>query len=229
MLYPMSPKVVELKRKLESFMDRHIYPNEERFYREAEELGPWEVYPVVEELKPQARAEGLWNLFLPESSTAPGLTNLEYAPLCEVMGRSHLAPGGVQLLGARHRQHGGAGALRHAGAAGALAGAAARRRDPLLLRDDRAGGRLERRDQHRELDRARRRRLRHQRPQVVHHQRDRPALQDLHLHGQDRPGQRRPPPAAVDDPGADGHARRRGRSGRCRCSASTACPTALPR
>jgi len=47
MLYPMSPKVVELKRRLESFMDRHIYPNEERFYREAEELGPWKVYPVA--------------------------------------------------------------------------------------------------------------------------------------------------------------------------------------
>ena len=45
MLYPMSPKVVELKRKLEGFMDRHVYPNEERFYREAEELGPWKVYP----------------------------------------------------------------------------------------------------------------------------------------------------------------------------------------
>ena len=92
MLYPMSSKVVELKRKLESFMDRHIYPNEERFYREAEELGPWKVYPVVEELKPLARKEGLWNLFLPESSHGAGLTNLEYAPLCEVMGRSHLAP-----------------------------------------------------------------------------------------------------------------------------------------
>ncbi|MGY4352831.1 acyl-CoA dehydrogenase [Bradyrhizobium sp. GM7.3] len=92
MLYPMSPKVVELKRKLDSFMDRHIYPNEDRFYREAEELGPWKVYPVVEELKPLARAEGLWNLFLPDSGHGAGLTNLEYAPLCEVMGRSHLAP-----------------------------------------------------------------------------------------------------------------------------------------
>lgn len=92
MLYPMSPKAVELKRKLDSFMDRHIYPNEERFYREAEELGPWKVYPVVEELKPLARAEGLWNLFLPDSGHGAGLTNLEYAPLCEVMGRSHLAP-----------------------------------------------------------------------------------------------------------------------------------------
>ena len=55
-------------------------------------LGPWKVYPVVEELKPRAREEGLWNLFLPASEHGAGLTNLEYAPLCEIMGRSHLAP-----------------------------------------------------------------------------------------------------------------------------------------
>ncbi len=73
-------------------MDRHVYPNEDRFYREAEELGPWKVFPVVEELKPKAKEEGLWNLFLPESEHGAGLTNLEYAPLCEIMGRSHLAP-----------------------------------------------------------------------------------------------------------------------------------------
>ena len=73
-------------------MDRHVYPNEERFYKEAEELGPWKVYPVVEELKPKARAEGLWNLFLPESEHGAGLTNVEYAPLCEIMGRSHRRP-----------------------------------------------------------------------------------------------------------------------------------------
>lgn len=92
MLYPESEKVVALKRRVESFMERHVYPNEERFYREAEELGPWKVYPVVEELKPKARSEGLWNLFLPESDHGAGLTNFEYAPLCEIMGRSHLAP-----------------------------------------------------------------------------------------------------------------------------------------
>ena len=92
MLYPESEKVVALKRRIESFMDRHVYPNEERFYKEAEELGPWKVYPVVEELKPKARSEGLWNLFLPESDHGAGLTNFEYAPLCEIMGRSHLAP-----------------------------------------------------------------------------------------------------------------------------------------
>ncbi|UGA43555.1 acyl-CoA dehydrogenase family protein [Bradyrhizobium quebecense] len=92
MLYQESQKVAELKHRLQSFMDRHVYPNEARFYREAEELGPWKVFPVVEELKPKARDEGLWNLFLPESEHGAGLSNLEYAPLCEIMGRSHLAP-----------------------------------------------------------------------------------------------------------------------------------------
>lgn len=74
------------------FMEAHVYPNEPRHAREAEELGPWAVLPVVEELKPLAREAGLWNLFLPESEHGPGLTNLEYAPLCEIMGRSPLAP-----------------------------------------------------------------------------------------------------------------------------------------
>jgi len=92
MLYQESQKVVELKHRVRSFMDRYVYPNEERYYREAEDLGPWKVYAVVEELKPRAREEGLWNLFLPESEHGAGLTNLEYAPLCEIMGRSHLAP-----------------------------------------------------------------------------------------------------------------------------------------
>ena len=80
----------ELAERIQSFMAEHIYPNERRFYQEAERLGPWAVYPVVEELKPLAKERGLWNLFLPAHEG--GLTNLEYAPLCEVMGRSHLAP-----------------------------------------------------------------------------------------------------------------------------------------
>ena len=80
----------ELAGRIQSFMVEHIYPNERRFYQEAERLGPWAVHPVVEELKPLARERGLWNLFLP--SHEGGLSNLEYAPLCEVMGRSHLAP-----------------------------------------------------------------------------------------------------------------------------------------
>jgi acyl-CoA dehydrogenase len=92
MLFPKSDRVLRLEESLLAFMDEHIYPNEERFYREAEDLGPWAVYPVVEELKVKARAANLWNLFLPESEYGAGLTNLEYAPLCEIMGRSHLAP-----------------------------------------------------------------------------------------------------------------------------------------
>ena len=79
-----------LGARLRDFMAEHIYPNERRYYQEAERLGPWAVYPTVEDLKPVARRAGLWNLFLPAHEG--GLTNLEYAPLCEIMGRSHLAP-----------------------------------------------------------------------------------------------------------------------------------------
>jgi acyl-CoA dehydrogenase len=81
-----------LEEKLLAFMEEHIYPNETRYYRESEDLGPWRVQPIVEELKPRARSAGLWNLFLPHSEHGAGLGNLEYAPLCEIMGRSHLAP-----------------------------------------------------------------------------------------------------------------------------------------
>lgn len=92
MSFEPSAKTQELAQRLTAFMDRHIYPNEKRQQQQAEELGPWKVLPVVEELKPLAREAGLWNLFLPESSLGAGLSNLEYAPLCEIMGRSLLAP-----------------------------------------------------------------------------------------------------------------------------------------
>jgi acyl-CoA dehydrogenase len=91
-MFSFSPRSQELAARLRKFMDQHIHPNEARHYREAEELGPWKVYPVVEELKPKARAAGLWNLFLPDSEHGAGLSNLDYAPLCEIMGRSHLGP-----------------------------------------------------------------------------------------------------------------------------------------
>jgi len=91
-VFDPSPKVQALQARLAAFMAEHVHPNERRHYHEAETLGPWKVYPVVEELKPQAKAAGLWNLFLPDSEHGAGLTNLEYAPLCEIMGRSHLAP-----------------------------------------------------------------------------------------------------------------------------------------
>jgi acyl-CoA dehydrogenase len=86
-----STRSAEMAASIREFMAQHIYPNERRFYQEAERLGPWAVYPVVEELKPRAQAAGLWNLFLP-AHVSGGLTNLDYAPLCELMGRSHLAP-----------------------------------------------------------------------------------------------------------------------------------------
>jgi len=92
MEFEYSPKVKELQAKLLAFFDKHIYPNEKRFYAEIQanrEAGnAWVPTKVIEELKPLAREQGLWNLFLPRSPRAPqGLSNLEYAPLCEIMGR----------------------------------------------------------------------------------------------------------------------------------------------
>ena len=92
MSFEPSKKIQELQQRLNAFMEAHIYPNEQRHVEEAESLGPWKVLPLIDELKPKAREAGLWNLFLPYSPHGAGLTNLEYAPLCEIMGRSLLAP-----------------------------------------------------------------------------------------------------------------------------------------
>ena len=91
MRFESTDKVKDLERRLRAFMDEHIYPNEQRFHDEVER-SRWTPTKVIEELKPKARAAGLWNLFLPDSEFGAGLTNLEYAPLCEIMGRSHMAP-----------------------------------------------------------------------------------------------------------------------------------------
>ena len=91
MQFQFSEKVQNLQRRLQAFMDEHIYPNERRF-REDIEKDRWSPSRVIEELKPKARAAGLWNLFLPNDEHGAGLTNLEYAPLCEIMGRSEMAP-----------------------------------------------------------------------------------------------------------------------------------------
>ncbi|MFO1321366.1 MAG: acyl-CoA dehydrogenase family protein [Burkholderiales bacterium] len=80
-------KVKELMARVTAFMDEHVYPNEARFHAEVDEGDRWQPVPVVEALKAKAKAAGLWNLFLPESSHGAGLTNLEYAPLAEIMGR----------------------------------------------------------------------------------------------------------------------------------------------
>src|SRR3712207_9224210 len=74
-------------------MEAHVYPNEGEFHRQVEAGGRWRPAPLMEELKARARGEGLWNLFLPESEEGAGLSNLEYAPMAELMGRSvHFAP-----------------------------------------------------------------------------------------------------------------------------------------
>jgi acyl-CoA dehydrogenase len=92
MEFEFSPKVKDLQKRLAAFMDEHIYPNEAKYQEHCDGPNRWQPVPVIEELKPKARAAGLWNLFLPASERGAGLTNLEYAPLCEIMGRSPLGP-----------------------------------------------------------------------------------------------------------------------------------------
>jgi len=90
MNFEPSAKTKQLQERLQKFMDAHVYPNEQRFEEETARE-PWKPLRIVEELKVKARGEGLWNLFLPEDPGGAGLSNLEYAPLCEIMGRSHMA------------------------------------------------------------------------------------------------------------------------------------------
>ncbi len=91
--FAYSPKVEDFRARLDAFMDEVVYPNERTFF-EQHEAGSdrWQVPPVMEEMKGKARAAGFWNLFLPDETYGAGLTNLEYAPLCEIMGRSVIAP-----------------------------------------------------------------------------------------------------------------------------------------
>jgi len=93
MRFEHSAKVKALQQQFVAFMHEHVYPNEALYRRQiatrgVEEWRHWQPIPIVEELKPKARAAGLWNLFLPESEYGAGLTNVEYAPLCEIMGRA---------------------------------------------------------------------------------------------------------------------------------------------
>jgi acyl-CoA dehydrogenase len=91
-----SEKVRDLQERITQFMENHVYPAEALYHKELEENrragNPWQVTKVLEDLKKKAKAADLWNLFLPHSEHGAGLTNLEYAPLCEIMGRSHIAP-----------------------------------------------------------------------------------------------------------------------------------------
>ncbi len=92
MFYEFSKKALDYQDQLKAFMDEYIYPNEAQYYREREEGDRWQPLKIIEELKEKAKGEGLWNLFLPDSEHGAGLNNYEYAPLCEIMGRSPVAP-----------------------------------------------------------------------------------------------------------------------------------------
>jgi acyl-CoA dehydrogenase len=96
MTFAYSDKVKDLQQRITAFMDEHVYPAEHVFEAEMDAArrngNPWVPTKIVEELKQKARKAGLWNLFLPESKFGAGLTNLEYAPLCEIMGRSPIGP-----------------------------------------------------------------------------------------------------------------------------------------
>lgn len=92
-MFETTERAAKLANKLTAFMDEYVYPAEKVFEEQLESQGDrWQVPPIMEELKAKARAAGLWNLFLPESEYGAGLTNLEYAGLCEIMGRSPIGP-----------------------------------------------------------------------------------------------------------------------------------------
>ena len=92
MLPELSPKVVDLLERVSKFMDENVYPNEEKIAAEIAEGDRWQPSQILEGIKAKAKSEGLWNLFLPESDRGAGLTNYEYAHLCEMMGRTQFGP-----------------------------------------------------------------------------------------------------------------------------------------
>ena len=218
---------MQLQARVNAFFDEFIYPNEQRYYQEVAAGDRWQPTPLIEELKPQARAAGLWNLFLPHVGARRGADQpriraavRDHGPRAVVAAKCSTArrptPATWKCSSAT------APPAHKAALARAAAGAArsARRSlmtEPAVASSDATNIQC--------THRARRRRLRHQRPQVVVVRRRRPALQDLHRHGQDRPG-RAAARAAVDDPRAARHARRHGPAARCRCSATTTRRTA---
>ena len=90
--FDYTPQAKALQARLLAYMNEHVYPNEARYYAETAGDNRWQPSALIEELKPKAKAAGLWNLFLPASTRGAGLSNVEYAPLCEIMGRVLFAP-----------------------------------------------------------------------------------------------------------------------------------------
>ncbi len=149
-LFDISERAQQLQAELLDFDERMCTRPSRIYERQMRESGdPHFQPPIIEELKAEARHRGLWNLFHPHPDWGPGLTNLEYAPLAEIMGRSHIPPRRATDRPG-HRQHGGADTVRHRRAQGALAQAAAGRGDPVGVRHDRARGGQLGRHQHRD-------------------------------------------------------------------------------
>ena len=202
----------QLSAQLQAFMDEHVYPAEKVFaaqVAEAEAAGRiWQRPAVIDELKAEARRQGLWNLFLAHHPAGRGPDQ----PAVRAAGRDHRAqpgdrPRGAELRRAGHRQHGAARRVRHRASsrsAGSSRCSTATIRSAFCMTEPDVASSDATNIAH--PDRARRRRVRDQRPQVVVVRGDGPALRDPHRDGQDRSG-RRAAPAAVDDPGAQGHPR----------------------
>ena len=203
----MSEGAKPLFEQVKAFIQKEVEPVTREFFQLGEgRADRWSWAPgqleLLDGVKAKAKAQGLWNFFLPDAETGDGPRE----PRLRVhRRRARQEPDRVgvpELLGARHRQHGGARAGRHAGAEEAVARAAAERRDPLRLRDDRARPRVVGREEHLVPRRARRRRVGDQRREVLHLRRRRSALQDHDRDGADEPG-RTAAPAPVADPRAD--------------------------
>ena len=228
-----SPRAADLTERVREFLTTEIEPVEPQYHRDLEEQrrtgDPWQPLPVIEELKAKARERGLWNLFLPKEHAGEyaarfgtdggeGLTNVDYAPIAELTGRSAIAP---LVLNCNAPDTGNMEVLLRYGSEEQkprVARAAARREDPLGVHDDRARRGVVRRDQHGgDLPSSTATRSCVNGQQVVVDRRRRPALQVPDLHGRHRPG-RRPPPPALDGAGAARRPGRRRSCGCCRCS-----------
>ena len=209
-----SERCSEFKERLTAFMDEHVYPAEALYERQLRESGdPHHQPPIMEELKTRARERGAVEHVPPRRRpSARGSPTATTRRSPRSSGARHIASEACNCSAPGHRQHGGALPVRDTRAEGALADAAARRRDPLGVRDDRARRRLLGRDQHRAAHRARRRRLRAQRAQVVDLRRAAPPLPDHDRDGQDaaptgRGTNSRADPRAARHPRRDDRAR----------------------
>ena len=186
MNFEYSRKVQQLRQRLLEFMDEFVYPHESTFQEQLRNAATrWSSPPIIEELKQKARQQQLWNLFLPESEYGAGLTNLEYAPLCEIMGRSPIAP---EVFNCAAPDTGNMEVLVRYGTAEQKAEwlvPLLDGRNPFLLCHDGAGGCFVRCHEHSGSDRASRIELRDQWSQVVDFRRCTSTLQDRHSHGKD--------------------------------------------